>query len=397
VNNPPKSANEAVLAIELIRKKMLDHERELAVSRRRSTYLVREVSRVENDLKKLEQQSYSLMKRTSQNDEERQALQAESNETREKIEALKQIVVTRLRAFYFRARLSPDGALPLTDQNPVGDGKTTFFLRKVQEYDQNIVAQLREAEVRREAQVAAIDSLNSKGAELAKRLAQNKADLNRKLVSYKGSLREITRREKRASVTLTALSEEAERLDNVLALLTGAKASSATSQESSRATNDNEAGIGNPGYFYGDYQGEGLPSKLMMPMNGKVISKFGSTMLSFPQGRKFQRSSLRQHGIELKPKMDNSVDHTAKIKSVSAGLVRFIGVLPRYGRVLIIDHGSRDFTLYGGIGKTLVSLGAEVSTGEDVAYLDMNKSKLSPLYFEIRQNGVARDPLPFFE
>ena len=396
-NNLPQSAQEAVLAIELIRHKMIDHERQLAVSRRRSAYLVREVSRVDNDLKELEQRLYSLRKRTSQNVEARQALQAESAETREKIEALKQVLVTRLRAFYFRARLSPNGQLPLVEQNPIGDGKTTFFLRKVQEYDQNIVAQLREAEARREAQLATIDSLNSKGAELAKKLEQNKAALSRKLVSYQSSLREISRREKRIDVTIAALSEEAERLDNALALITGAKASEPTSEVSSTTTNDNEASSGNPGYFYGEYQGAGLPSKIMMPMNGEVVSKFGSTMLNFPQSRKFQRSSLRQHGIELRPLMSNSFSRTLKIKSVSDGLVRFIGVLPRYGKVLIVDHGARDFTLYGGIGRTVVSLGAEVSTGEPIAYLDMNKNKLSPLYFEIRQNGVARNPLPFFE
>lgn len=83
-----------------------------------------------------------------------------------------------------------------------------------------------------------------------------------------------------------------------------------------------------------------------------------------------------------------------RIKAVHEGKVVFANWLRGFGQMIIIDHGEGFLSLYGQNEVLLKKQGEWVLTGETIATLGSNsQATLSGLYFEIRQNGQAKNPL----
>ena len=63
---------------------------------------------------------------------------------------------------------------------------------------------------------------------------------------------------------------------------------------------------------------------------------------------------------------------------------------------MIIDNGN-GFTLFAYLSKTLKGVKEPVKKGDEVALAgESGTQAASGLYFEIRQKGVPRDPVPWF-
>ena len=75
------------------------------------------------------------------------------------------------------------------------------------------------------------------------------------------------------------------------------------------------------------------------------------------------------------------------------GLVLFAGPFKNYRHLLIIDNGDNYVTLLAGMGSINVSVGQELVAGEPVAKMDSSNKNL---YIEIRKEGIAIDPRPWF-
>ena len=64
-----------------------------------------------------------------------------------------------------------------------------------------------------------------------------------------------------------------------------------------------------------------------------------------------------------------------------------------YGNVVVINHGNGYMTLYAHCSSLAVSEGQTVSRGQTVGYVgNTGNSYGAHLHFEIRYNGVAKDP-----
>ena len=65
-----------------------------------------------------------------------------------------------------------------------------------------------------------------------------------------------------------------------------------------------------------------------------------------------------------------------------------------YGRLIIIDHGAGLYTLYGHLSRLDVNGGAQVAKEQVIGLAgDTGSLRGTKLYFEIRRNGEAEDPL----
>lgn len=134
--------------------------------------------------------------------------------------------------------------------------------------------------------------------------------------------------------------------------------------------------------------------------DGKSMRKaFLRTPVNF--ARISSRFSLnRYHPVLHKFRSHKGVDYAAKrgtpIYAAGDGKVIFKGKKGGYGKVMILQHGTKYTTLYAHL-KTYnrkIKTGSKVKQGQTIAYVGSSGLATGPhLHYEFRVNGVHRNPL----
>lgn len=121
-----------------------------------------------------------------------------------------------------------------------------------------------------------------------------------------------------------------------------------------------------------------MRGQLRLPIRGEVIVKFGGKRGDGPSSKGlFIRAG---EGIE--------------VKSIAAGRVIFADWLRGFGNLIIVDHGSQYMTIYGNNQALFKRPGDAVKAGETISNTgNSGGSEQSGLYFEMRHQGRAFDPL----
>ncbi|MCG8591927.1 MAG: peptidoglycan DD-metalloendopeptidase family protein, partial [Proteobacteria bacterium] len=87
----------------------------------------------------------------------------------------------------------------------------------------------------------------------------------------------------------------------------------------------------------------------------------------------------------------------ASVAAVAPGQVVYADWFRGYGRLVILDHGDRYFTVYGHLQDMVVGVGMRVTAGETVGHVgDTGSLEGARLYFEVRQGSQAQDPAAWF-
>lgn len=134
---------------------------------------------------------------------------------------------------------------------------------------------------------------------------------------------------------------------------------------------------------------------LVWPVVGKVISSFGRKKID-SLGVEFDREGIK---IET--------SQNAEVKSIKTGVVIYKGFFRSYGNVIIVDHGSEFFSIYGLLDEFFVKKGNAVTegkiigkagsdNGESLAHSKVPRGK-SVLYFEIRSGTKPLNPLDWLK
>ena len=74
------------------------------------------------------------------------------------------------------------------------------------------------------------------------------------------------------------------------------------------------------------------------------------------------------------------------VRAVAAGRVAFSDRYGSYGRLVILDHGERYYSVYGGLGQVDVRVGDDLSRSARLGSLESE-----PLYFEVRRGTRNQD------
>lgn len=113
--------------------------------------------------------------------------------------------------------------------------------------------------------------------------------------------------------------------------------------------------------------------------------------------RPVARSARRGPGLEMTTHLG------AAVRAIYAGRVAFADSYGDYGRTVIIDHGSRHYSVNANLLEIAVTVGDEVAFGQrlgTVASANETTAKGSgaagALYFELRVGGETRDPSDWF-
>jgi septal ring factor EnvC (AmiA/AmiB activator) len=122
-----------------------------------------------------------------------------------------------------------------------------------------------------------------------------------------------------------------------------------------------------------------LKGALRLPVRGELASRFGSPR---PEGGPSWK------GLFIRTQAGQEV------RAVAAGRVVFADWMRGFGNLLILDHGQGYLTIYGNNEAVLKAVGETVRIGDPVATTGASGgSEESGLYFEMRHEGRAFDPL----
>ena len=123
-----------------------------------------------------------------------------------------------------------------------------------------------------------------------------------------------------------------------------------------------------------------------MPTEGYISSPFG----------------YRYHPIMGYGRFHSGVDIATYegrgIHAAASGRVIDCGYMAGYGNCVILSHGYGLKTLYGHCSSINVTLGQRVNKGDVIAFVGSTGMSTGPhLHYEVIENGVQIDPVPFFE
>ena len=87
----------------------------------------------------------------------------------------------------------------------------------------------------------------------------------------------------------------------------------------------------------------------------------------------------------------------ASATAIHDGVVAFAGTFGGFGNLVILDHGSQTFSLYGDLLEIAVKKGARVAHGQPIGKVGPTPSGTNALYFELRVDGQPVDPLQWLK
>jgi murein hydrolase activator len=182
-------------------------------------------------------------------------------------------------------------------------------------------------------------------------------------------LQELQRNARRTERKLTALEQDEQRMQTILASLERARREEARARPGAAAARV-------PGSISTADLG-----KLDWPVEGKIVYRFGRDTL--PSG-----GVIRWNGIGI------SAPAGTPVKAVEAGKVRLVGQFGTYGLTILLEHGNGYYSVYSHLQTANVKLNETVTKGQAIATVGGLSSDYGPhLHFEIRgENQIALDP-----
>ena len=129
-----------------------------------------------------------------------------------------------------------------------------------------------------------------------------------------------------------------------------------------------------------------LVKKLPTPVNGKIIEQYGEHIVA-DAGIK-----IMHKGIKISPA------GTTQVKAVADGMVVFADNVKNFNNLVIIDHGSSYYTVYGNMDTLLVETGKKIRQSDILGDIIVDPAVDNPyLYFELRKKEQALNPNLWFK
>ncbi len=129
-----------------------------------------------------------------------------------------------------------------------------------------------------------------------------------------------------------------------------------------------------------------LLGQMDWPVKGPVSAPFGT--FKHPE---FATELVRK-GIDIDAPLGEG------IRVVEKGRVVFADRFTGYGRMVIVDHGQRYYTVYAHLSEIVKKNGEELRRGEILGRVgDSDSLSGAKLYFELRKDGRSVDPLPWLK
>jgi septal ring factor EnvC (AmiA/AmiB activator) len=120
---------------------------------------------------------------------------------------------------------------------------------------------------------------------------------------------------------------------------------------------------------------------LPWPVAGTVRQRFGHAM----------STASSSNGIEI------AAGEGIQVRAIHDGTVAFADPFAGYGKLVIVDHGSQNFSVYGHLLDITVKKDSRLEEGQAIGSVGTSPAGGAGLYFELRVDGRPVDPLQWLK
>jgi septal ring factor EnvC (AmiA/AmiB activator) len=263
----------------------------------------------------------------------------------------------RLVVLYKTGEVGLIKALLSEAESPRDIAEKYAFLSRMVRHDRELLAVYRQQSEDHRAAVSELEGLRKKQSAVVLRRTSEQEALKKARRSKKVLLAEVKQDAELLSVMLRELRAKAARLNDLVKKL--------ETEQTQTYTKD---------------LGGLLPLKgrLLWPVPGQVRVGYGTS-------RHGDLGTLiESHGFDIQ------ADVGTPVAAAANGKVIFAKSLRGYGKLMIVDHGSKYYTLYAHVARFTKQVGDSVAAAEIIAYSGYEGR--DAVYFEIRQGGKPIDP-----
>jgi septal ring factor EnvC (AmiA/AmiB activator) len=284
-------------------------------------------------------------------------------ETGGELEKLRSVLGRRLKVLYQFGRHAYLNVL--VSARDVGEFQHNWvYLCAIAEQDRRLIDQFRQRQAEEERVARELSLREQRLSKVAATIEQQKAEVEEVKRQQVVLLQDMHNREEmyqRYMEQLTAVSSE---LESKIARL------------QREATGAGPLVRRRRGSFAGE------KGALPYPVRGEVVSRFGKK-----RHEEFG-TTIHHNGIDI------ATGELSPVVAVYSGQVLYSGWVRGYGKVIIIDHGDKYYTLTAHLGEIPKEAGDLVDAGEVIGYAGYTPvdGEGSRIYFEIRHHGEALDP-----
>jgi septal ring factor EnvC (AmiA/AmiB activator) len=136
------------------------------------------------------------------------------------------------------------------------------------------------------------------------------------------------------------------------------------------------------------------------PSGGLPLASFHGSLDWPVQGRlsgRFGEAANRLGGSVVRNGIEIAADDGTPVKAIHGGTVAHAAPYPGFGNLVILDHGSNHYSLYGYLGTVAVTAGQTIDAGTEVGNVGPSPAGPNALYFELRVDGRSVDPVQWLK
>ena len=279
------------------------------------------------------------------------------------LDNLRILLAQRLEALYKFGRQAYVNLLT-SAQDVNGLQQQWVYLRAIAEQDSELIRSFMKRQREEEELAQGLSSRESQLSKLMAEISQQQEEMEKVKGEQVALLQNIHNQEEMYQNYVTELSAVSRELKDKIEEL---------------QKNSNRSGTGVQRLKGGFASKKGA---LPYPVPGRIISRFG------PKQHKKFGTKIRSNGIEI------STEPLSPVVAVYSGQILYAEWVKGYGKVVIIDHGEKYYTLTAHLAEAIKQTSEMVEAGETIGYAGYSplERKGGRVYFEVRHLSKPLNP-----
>ena len=360
--------SQSVSKLEEIRLAVAQNEDKIAELKNSMSLIQADLKKLNNSIKTITDRESKLKKELSNVNNNRIQVEAIINDLKGRLVEVELRALARIRALYKTPKSNIFKVSVNDDANISRSIKYSSFIRKQDELDLQKIHELRGLQA---SENSKLQQLHVQQTALLAQSNLQRAELEIRRKSVEKIVLEFNQKKKAVEKEILALRSQELRLEAVLKGITGGSSDQPEANTKKSQTQGENANV--------QFNGEGFAKSKSFSVDGKIIEKYGK-----------KTSDGATKGIIILTRQPN-------LTSSVSSRVSFVGKMPRIGTVVILDHGNRDYSMYGKLKGALVKQGQVLEPGQPFAEVDLDSSGAGKIYLETRRAGKPINPITIYK